>query len=141
MSALGPFKAKRMRITIVDALGNSYILGVVEGAAQELTREGGVVPFYDSETGKHAIGTKRATFRIRRFFKTDVGKGRLLYDLFQNEQHFNLTEELNNKAGSRITLSDCLGYTYSVITGGANDIIAEELRGEAVDWNEGLTDA
>jgi len=72
MSSVGPFKAKRLRVTVINcATGESYTLGVVEGLDIKLHKEGGVVPHYDSETGKHAVGTRHGTFRIKRWFKTD----------------------------------------------------------------------
>ena len=136
---VGPFKCKRMRVTILDDCGNSFTLGVVEGMDIELTKEGGVTPHYDSETGKHAVGTRHATFRLRRWFKTDSGQTDLLFDLFDGEVHFNLSGEISNRAGSRITLSDCVAYSYSPVTGGANDIVSEEIRGEALDWIGNIT--
>lgn len=138
MSTTGPFKCKRMRITVTDGAGSS-VLGVVEGYDIELLREGGVTPHYDSETGKHAVGTRHATLRLRRWFKTDVGKTDLLYALFQNETHFNLEGRITNLNGSKLTLSDCLIYNYSPRSGGANDIIVEEARGEALDWFGDIT--
>ena len=132
-----PYKCKRMRIYIVDSLGATHTLAVVEGLVRELIKEGGVVPHYDSETGKHAIGTRHATFTLTRWFKASDADNDLMYDLFNGEEHFNLEGEIYEGgaiAGSRITLSDCIGYTYTPRTGGSNDIVAEELRGEARDW-------
>jgi len=146
----GPYKAKRMRVTVIPhgeyctepptmptgwTQGNSYILGVVEGMDIELIKEGGIVPHYDSEQGKHAIGTRHATIRIRRWFKADKRQTDLIFDLFNNEVIFNLTGELTNVQGSTLTLSGCLIYTYRPVTGGANDIVSEEGRGECVDWD------
>jgi hypothetical protein len=127
----GPFKCKRMRIKI----GNDT-LGVVEAYDIELIREGGVTPHYDSETGKHAVGTRHATFRIRRWFYADTNQEDLIYDLFHNETPFNMSGEITSVTGSKITLSACLIYNYSPRTGGANDIVAEEGRGEALDWSK-----
>lgn len=138
MSTNGPFKCKRMRVSALQA-GLGYILGVVEGFEIELLKEGGVVPHFDSETGKHAVGTRHATFRLRRWFKTDTGQTDLLYDLFTNEIHFNLTGEITGVSGSAITLSDCLIYNYGPKTGTANDIVSEEARGEALDWSSNIT--
>lgn len=134
MSAIGgPFKCKRMRITVVVG-GVSYVLGVVEGMDMRMLKEGGVVPHYDSETGKHAVGFRHGTFRIRRWFKADSGQGNLLFDLFNGETTFELHGEITGKTGSTLTLSNCLIYEYGPVTGGANDIVSEEARGEAVDW-------
>ena len=133
----GPFKAKRMRITVIENLtGTTYVLGVVEGLDMRMMKEGGVVPHYDSEQGKHAVGTRHGTFRIRRWYKADSGKGRLLFDMFNNETLFNLAGQITNKSGSRLELSGCLIYEYGPVTGGANDIVSEEARGEAVSWIE-----
>jgi hypothetical protein len=132
-----PYKCKRMKIYIYEAALGTVTLGVVEGLVRELIKEGGVVPHYDSETGKHAIGTRHCTFTLTRWFKADNANTDLLYDMFNNETHFNLVGEIYEGAevtGSKITLSDCIGYTYTPRTGGANDIVAEELRGEARDW-------
>lgn len=125
----GPFKCKRMRIMIGNAT-----LGVVEAYDIELLKEGGVTPHYDSETGRHTIGTRHATFRLRRWLQTDVGQEDLIYDLFDGETPFNMSGEITGESGSKITLSSCLIYSYAPRTGGANDIIAEEARGEALDW-------
>jgi hypothetical protein len=135
------YKSKKMRLTVNHG-GLGYILGVVEGYDMELLKEGGVVPFYDSETGRHAVGTRHATFRLRRFFKADTNQTALLMDLFHSETHFNLTGELNVSGigGSSIMLSDCLIYSYGKPGGTANDIIVEEARGEATDWVKGVTD-
>lgn len=138
MSSVGPFKCKRMRL-MVKIAGNTYTLGVVEGSDIELNKEGGVAFHYDSETGKHAVGTRHATFRLRRWFKTDTGKTDLLFTLMHNETHFNLEGEVASLTGSTLGLSDCLIYGYRPITGGANDIMSEEVRGEAIDWYGNIT--
>jgi len=131
----GPYKCKRMRVKIKNSLtGVEYTLGVVEGMDIECIKEGGVVPHYDSETGKHAVGTRHATFRIRRWFKTDNAQTDLLFALFNNETQFWLSGEITNVSGSTLTLSGCLIYSYRPVTGGANDIVSEEARGECVDW-------
>jgi len=129
----GPFKCKRMRIVV-----GTTTLGVVEAYDIELIREGGVTPHYDSETGKHAVGTRHATFRLRRWFYADDGKEDLIYDLFEGDgvdpDHFDMSGEISGESGSKITLISCCIYSYSPRTGGANDIVAEEARGEAIDW-------
>jgi len=124
-----------MRITVING-GLTYVLGVVEAYDIELIKEGGVTPHYDSETGKHAVGTKHATFRMRRWYYADTGQEALLYDLMNNETPFNMDGELTGVSGSKVTLSSCLIYSYSPRTGGANDIVAEEARGEALDWSK-----
>lgn len=134
-----PYKCKRMRVQIVEG-ATVYTLGVIEAYDIELIKEGGVVPHYDSETGEHAIGTRHATFSARRWFKADDANTDLIFDLFDGERHFNLRGRLvdasgNPIAGTMITLSDCVIYTYAPRTGGANDIVSEEGRGEARDWS------
>lgn len=117
----------------------TYILGVVEASDIELIKEGGVAFHYDSETGRHGRGTRHATFRLRRWFKVDDGKTDLLYDLFDNDTRFNLEGEISDLAGSMIGLSDCMLYGYKPVTGGANDIVSEEARGEATDYYGTIT--
>lgn len=119
----------------------SDIVGVVEGYASEVMREGGVEPHYTSETGKHAIGTKSGTFSIRRWMYLDPNKKRLLYDLWKNQTQFMLYFGLSDDpddptdilAGTQLILSDCVGYRWRPVTGSANDIVAEELVGEFLD--------
>lgn len=123
-----PYKAKRLRVTVAGVT-----VGVVEGLSIELIKEGGVEFYYDSETGMHAKGTRHATFSIRRWFKTDTDTD-LLYDLFNDDIPFTLTGQITGVTGSTITLSDCEIYRYRLVTGTANDIVAEEASGEAVDW-------
>lgn len=130
-----PFKAKRM-LVVVD--GNT--VGVVEGMAIALIKEGGSEPHYGSETHKHAIGTRHATFSIRRWMFID-NKKKLLYDLFNDETPFSLEFGISDMqpepdflSGKKIVLSDCVGYRWSPVTGATNDIIAEEIVGEATDW-------
>jgi len=130
-----PFKCKRMLVKV-----GSDIVGVVEGMAIELIKEGGSEPHYGSETHKHAIGTKHATFSIRRWMFLDTKK-RLLYDLYKNETAFSLYFGISDMqanpdfvTGMKIVLSDCLGYRWRPVTGATGDIIAEELVGEALNW-------
>lgn len=146
----GPYKCKRMRVVVIPhgihctdpptmpsgwTQGNRYILGTVEGMDIELIREGGIVPHYDSETGKHAVGTRHVTLRLRRWFKADLRQTDLIFDLMNSQVLFSLESQLTNVQGSTLTLSDCLIYTYRPVTGGANDIVSEEGRAECVDWN------
>lgn len=132
-----PFKAKRM---LVKVGGN--VVGLVEGMAIELIKEGGSEPHYGSHTHKHAIGTRHATFTVRRWMFVDTKK-KLLFDMFQDETPFNLEFGISNMAdspsfltGKKFTISDCIGYRWRPVTGAANDIIAEELIGEGLDWIE-----
>jgi len=128
-------KAKKV-LVIVD----SNVVGVVEGFATEFIREGGIEPHYNSETGKHAIGTRHATFSIRRWMYVDTKK-KLLFDLMNDKKSFNLEFGITDMedtpdfvTGTKLVLTDCVGYTWKPVTGAANDIVAEELVGEAIDW-------
>lgn len=128
-------KAKKVLVIV-----NNNVVGVVEGFATEFIREGGIEPHYNSETGKHAIGTKHVTFSIRRWMWIDTKK-RLLFDMFHNSTEFNLdfgysTNQTTVDTGKKLTLSGCIGYRWKPVTGAANDIVAEELVGEAIDWIE-----
>jgi len=137
-----PFKCKRMLVKIQDPCGATpVVVGVVEGMSIEFIREGGIEPHYCSETGKHAIGTKHATFSIRRWMYLDEPQNRLLYDLFNNKTQFclefglwDVNEPPDYVEGSVLMLSDCVGYRWRPVLGAANDIIAEELIGECVNW-------
>jgi len=137
-----PLKAKNV-LVIVD----SNVVGVVENMSVELIKEGGIEPHYGSDTGKHAIGTRHATFTLRRWMYIDAKK-RLLFELFNDETPFNLEFGISDMedapafiVGMKIILSDCTGYRWRPVTGTANDICVEELIGEAVDWDaSGLAD-
>lgn len=130
-----PYKCKRILVKI-----GTNVVGLVEGTAFEFIKEGGIEPHYGSETGKHGIGTRKATFSIRRWMFVDTKK-KLLYDLYNGETLFTLEFGITNMAaspdfvaGMKMILSDCIGYRWRPITGATNDTIGEELIGEAVDW-------
>ena len=132
-----PYKAKNV-LVVVDG----STVGVVENMSVELIREGGIEPHYGSETGKHAIGTKHATFTLRRWMFIDTKK-KLLFDLFNDKTPFNLEFGISDMAavpdfvaGMKIILSDCTGYRWRPVTGSANDIVVEELIGEAINWDD-----
>ena len=78
-----PIKAKNVRILINSSEGLGDIIGVVENLTVEFSFDGGVEPHYGSDTGKHAIGTKRATFTLRRWMYIDTNDD-LFYDLLEN---------------------------------------------------------
>lgn len=136
----GPFKCKRMRVIVQHPTLGAVTVGVVEGLSIEMIKEGGVEFYYDSEIGAHAKGTRHATFTIRRWFMTDLTGSEdkdLLFDIFNNDIVFNLVGDLPQDYPSgiaRITLSACQIYRWRPVTGTANDIIAEEAVGEALDW-------
>jgi len=133
-----PFKCKRMLVKI-----GTDVVGVVEGMGIEFIKEGGSEPHYGSETHKHAIGTRHGTFTIRRWMFVDTKK-KLLFNMYNDETEFNLEFGISDMdptlpdfvsgGGMKIVLSDCVGYRWRPITGATNDIIAEELVGEFIDW-------
>lgn len=135
----GPFKCKRMRVIVNHPVLGAVTVGVVEGLSIELIKEGGLEYYYNSEVGAHAKGTRHATFTIRRWFWTDLTAlgtedKDLLFDMFNDDHVFNLVGDLKDDINARITLSACQIYRWRPVTGTANDIIAEEAIGEAVDW-------
>ena len=130
-----PFKCKRMLVKV-----GGHVVGLVEGMAIEFIKEGRSEPHYGSHTHKHAIGTRHVTFSIRRWLFVDTKK-KLLFDMMNDETAFSLEFGISDMAvapafvaGKKIILSDCLGYRWRPVTGAANDIVAEELIGEALDW-------
>lgn len=123
-----------MEIKIVHPTLGEVTVGVVEGMTIELLKEGGVEYIYGSQTGKMAIGTKHATFTVRRWYYTDTDKD-LLFDIFNDESYFALYGTITGQNNSRIFLSNCKGLRWRPVTGTANDTIAEELIGEAESWD------
>lgn len=123
-------KSKELRIKI-----DGVTVGVVEATSMELGYEGGTEPTYDSDTPNHAIGTKKATFSIRRWMGVDTDKD-LLFDLFNLKLPFSLSSEIKNVSDSKVTLSNCKMYRWRYVMGAANDIVAEEGSGEATDWED-----
>lgn len=136
-----------MRVIVNHPTLGAVTVGVVEGLSIETIKEGGIEFFYDSEIGAHAKGTRHATFTIRRWFMTDLRSGAplgsspydkdLLWDIFNDDVVFNLVADLPQDYPSgiaRLTLSACQIYRWRPVTGTANDIIAEEAVGEALDW-------
>jgi len=118
---------------------DGVVIGSVEGMSIELIKEGGVEYVYGSQTGKKAIGTKHATFTIRRWFYVGINKD-LLFDLLDSEAYFTLEgilldEDGNQIANSTIKLTNCFGLRWRPITGTSGDTVAEELVGEAEDWD------
>jgi len=131
-----------MRVQVNHPVLGQVTVGVVEGLSIEMIKEGGIEFYYDSETGAHAKGTRHATFTIRRWFMTDLTGSEdkdLLFDMFNDDVVFNLIGDLPQDyptGKGKITLSACQIYRWRPVTGTANDIIAEEAVGEAVDWNK-----
>lgn len=127
-----PYKCKDLVLKIDD-----QVIAVVESASIELEREGGLEPYYNSEEEAHAMGTKRASFTIRRWYGVDSDVD-LLFDLFDNKTAFTLSDEINGVSGTKLILSNCKIYRWRPVMGAANDIVAEEASGYATSWS-GLT--
>ena len=125
----GPYKGKDLVIKID---GNT--LAVVEAIDIGLEREGGIVGVFGSATGYHAKGMKRATFTVRRWVATDTDTD-LLYDLYDLDLPFELSEEVSGVSNTKLSISNCEAYRYRYVTGGVNEIIAEEISGEGVQWD------
>lgn len=129
-----PFKSKRILVKIDDE-----VVGVVEGMASQFIREGGVEPNFMENEGEHTVGQEHFTFSIRRWLFIDPNKETLLFDLWNYKTKFTLTFGINEEEGElddysegkRLELQNCMGYRWRPITGTANDIVAEELVGEA----------
>lgn len=125
----GPFKCVHV---LVKVDGNT--VGCIEGMDVETQWNGGIEHCYGSTEGRHAIGGKKATFTARRWFMSDDDTD-LFYDLHTNKIPFSLSGEIDGIANSQLTLSNCIAYRYKPRMGGANDIVAEEISGEAVSWS------
>jgi len=124
----GPYKCVNVVVTV-----HAVTVGVLESLTIEFEREGGLEHVYGTETGKHAIGGKRATFSARRWFWTDTDDD-LFVDLFENKTAFSLTAQISGDAASQILLSDCLAYRLRPVFGAPNDKVGEEISGEAAEW-------
>jgi hypothetical protein len=109
--------------------------------------DGNAEPHYGSRTKKHSAGVKEASLTLSRWLYADKTQEKLLLNLFDQEKEFDLTGSLADKngdeiTGTKITLKDVLLYQWKPKTGAANDIIAEEAQGEALDWDiSGFTDS
>lgn len=132
-----PVTAKQMRLSI-SANGLVYTLAAVEMVDFQILREGGVEHRYGlrgiQSDNRHKVGMKRAKFTIRRFFKTDPNQGKVFYDLHDNDTEFILKEYVKDSDGFiGLRLNGCMSYNYRLVTGTANDIVGEEISGEAAD--------
>ena len=124
----GPYKCVNVTVTV-----HGTTVGVLESLTMEFEREGGVEHVYGTETGKHAVGGKKATFSARRWFWTDTDDD-LFVDLFENKTAFSLTAQIAGVAASQILVSDCLAYRLRPVFGAPNDKVGEEITGEATEW-------
>ena len=127
-----PYKCKRVLVKV-----GSQKVGVVEGFVNEAIKNGGVEANYKNNAGRHAKGSIFMPFSIRRWMYIDPNKKRLLYDLWKNKTHFMLHFGLhdgdyeNFDSQTEFVLSDCVAYRWRPITGSPNDIVAEEIVGDA----------
>lgn len=137
-----------MRVKVTYG-GIEYILGIVELVEMELLREGGVEPKYGKNSDnvlhggdssrRHRVGMKRLRFRLRRWFKADLGQTDLLFLLHDKSLTFDLEEYVQQTtyvlAFSGIKISDCVSYGYRHVGGTANDIVVEEIVGEGTSYS------
>lgn len=140
---VSPFTAKQMRLVITSPIGN-YTVGVVEMIDLQPLRESNVEHRYGlrgtQPDNRHKVGMKRARFTIRRWFKTDPNQGKVFYDLHDNDIEFTLKEYVKDSSGFvGLILNGCMSYDYRLITGTANDIVGEEISGEATSICEKYT--
>jgi hypothetical protein len=126
-----PYKSKTMRIVV-----NGVTIDTCELANLEILHIGNVESKYGQDAStpikpwnRHAVGMKKCRFTIRKWYKADNSNTDLFYTLFDNDTEFTLTECLVNVSGSTITIYECEIYTFTPITGTANDITQEEITG------------
>lgn len=135
----GPYRGVNMVLRV--QIGSTwYTVGVVEGSDIDFGYEGGPEAYYGSRTKMHSAGSKRISFTITRWYYTDDDQEDLLLDLFTGETSFTLEGYLVDKDGTQISdttisLSSCRLYGWKPRTGAADDIIGEEARGHALDWD------
>lgn len=125
-----------MRVSIWSG-GSQYILGVVELVDVEVGKNG-KIEFYYHDVKSHSVGMKYVRFRIQRWFKSDApGNTNLLYSLHQNNSLFDLSEFTTDDLSvfSGLNIQQCIIYTYRLLGGSTNDIIAEEAVGEGLLWS------
>lgn len=127
-------------VLTVDVSGSPVIIGCVEGSDIDLGYEGGVESCYGTRIKSHSAGSKKISFTITRWYYADVGQEDLLLDLFDDETEFTIGGYLIDKDG--VTISDtaieitgCKIYNWKPRTGGAEDVIGEEARGFATNWD------
>ena len=118
-------------------------IGVVTSAEMSPSKEGGLEHVYGSDTPIHIVGGDRARFRAQRIFFNADDDTDLFFDLFNGETHFNMQFDLtsggNVVSNTTIILSDCVGYNWNPVLGGPNEVVGEELSGEATSWSSTLS--
>ncbi len=135
-----PFKNKYARVTVDDKL-----ISVVELTGLEIIRNGKVEAKYGympSANGvwhssrRHSKGPTFARFSIRRWFKTGLQQP-LFFSLHNNHTLFTIQQYVTQTVEGLykgLQLNNCQIYRYRLVTGGTNDIMAEEIIGEATSW-------
>ena len=135
----GPFHGTNLVLRVKIYL-TWYIVGVVEGCDFDFGFEGGPESIFGQRAKRHSMGSKRIPFTITRWYYTDTDQEDLLLDLFKAETSFELEGYLINNEGVQISktaivMKDCKIYGWKPRTGSADDIIGEEARGFATDWD------
>jgi len=135
----GPYRGVNLVLRV--QIGSTwYTVGCVEGSDIDFGYEGGPESCYGTRIKSHSAGSKKITFTLTRWYYTDVGQEDLLLDLFTGETSFSLEGYLVDKDGVQISnttikLTGCRLYGWKPRTGGAEDILGEESRGSATDWD------
>jgi len=127
-------------VIVVTISGTPYTLGCVEGNDIDLGYEGGPESCFGTRVKRHSAGSKKISFTLTRWYYADEGQEDLLLDLADNETEFTITGYLIDKDGNTISnttieITGCRLYNWKPRTGGAEDIIGEEARGFATDWD------
>ena len=135
----GPYRGVNLVLEVTIVL-TDYTIGVVEGSDIDFGYEGGPESCYGTRIKTHSAGSKAITFTITRWYYTDEAQEDLLLDLFTGETSFTLKGHLIDKDGdlisdTEIKLTGCRLYGWKPRTGGAEDILGEEARGSATNWD------
>jgi len=133
------FRAVDM-ILSVNVDGVDKILGGVTGSDIDLGFEGQMEPCYGTRIKSHSTGSKNISFNISRWFYSDSGQEDLLFDMFDGHTKFTLEGYLIDNTGaqvgdSTIKITGCMIYGMKPRTGGPEDVITEEAKGYAEDWD------
>lgn len=127
-------------VLVVTIGATPYTLGCVEGSDIDLGYEGGPESCYGTRVKRHSAGSKKISFTLTRWYYADEGQEDLLLDLCDDETEFDLEGSLVDKDGNAISdttikITGCRVYNWKPRTGGAEDVIGEEARGYATDWD------
>jgi len=127
-------------VLTVTINGSPITVGCVDGSDIDLGYEGGMESCYGKRTKTHSKGSKKISFTISRWYYSDSGQEDLLLDLFDDETSFSIEGYLIDKDGiaisdSTVKITGCQIYNWKPKTGGAEDVIGEEAKGYAEDWD------